>query len=79
LGNRCAVNASGGRLQFGRFKLASWVELIVMPVGSWQVIGLFVGQRLLHGASHKRKWPVVPESMMAGCESKICRRLVAEL
>jgi hypothetical protein len=31
-------------LQFGRFKLASWVELIVIPVGSWQVIGLFVGQ-----------------------------------
>jgi hypothetical protein len=28
------VNASGGRLQFGRFKLASWVDVIVMPVGS---------------------------------------------
>jgi hypothetical protein len=44
-GNRCAVNASGDRLQFGRFKLASWVELSDASgqlTGDWIVCGVTV-------------------------------------
>jgi hypothetical protein len=46
----------------GRFRLAVWVNCIVVPLGRWTMIGRVEGCLLVHGRFSPLKWLVAPVS-----------------
>jgi hypothetical protein len=42
----------------GRSSSAGWVEVIIMPYGSWMGMPLAVELHLVQGQNNQRKWPV---------------------
>ena len=62
-GNRWARRAASGRL--GIWRRPVWVDVMVLPSGSWTWIGVVAGWMSEHGPSIMMKWPLQPLSAMA--------------
>ena len=61
-GKMCALRAAAGKV--GRFKVAVWVDSIVVPSGKLTVMPLGVACFSVTGVLEEIKWPVQPVSAM---------------